>query len=967
MCFYYELCLALILLCFAVTASAATIPMDKSFISSLDGTWRFKLEQAKLPAASLVEGQTPHPVEITETFEQFYKTDYKENSNWHDMNVPSNWEMAGYSPATYWNPDTASAEFRRLFTVPASWKGRVVKINFDGVQNGAEIWVNGQPVSVTEPSWGRDNYHESGWTAWQADLTPVVKFGETNLLAIRVTKNTKSSNLDSGDYYFLGGLYRPVTLFSVPATHVSDLTITTHLLPDNKAQVKIVAAVAGSDPSRVSIKLEGHDPITAEVKDGKVELTQIVSKPKLWSAEYPNLYNLDVTLKDAGGKAVESVTRRVGIREVTIKDGIFYVNGKIVKLAGICRHDLSANEGCAVGPDLWHKDLTLMKAANINSIRTSHYPYGTGFYDMCDEMGFYVIDELPYCWCPTDTDELTPAYAQRARETIIRDKNHACVIIWGIGNENKPGRNLQVVADIVKSLDTTRPRLVSEQPADRYGVELDDAHYTPPGNVQKAANDKARRALWPKVYTENPNVWDVRFGADYGCLDIWGEVIKRTWDVIWKSDGIPGTYLWEWQDRAVADKCPTKLYQFDPATGINYVKVKGLVDSHRNVRPDYYQLKMATSPVQVANKIDLKSQPGKAVLDITNHYSFTDLSELKANWRLTKDGKLVKSGTAKLKLAPRSSGRVALALPEGLASKADTLRIDFDHPQGWNVVTYQFALRSKTAKSALDSHLPDGLGFPRLNLVSKVTAHDPATWIRIYRTRYQLANVKTDPVGPAALTETLLANVRSMDADIVCGDASMLPENPTPGDAQKAKVTLPTAGQVVGRVHAEYAAGKFSYKIEWTGEKAEIEELGWVFDMPKAFDHFSWDRKAMWSYYPEKHIGRPTGTALPDTMNVHLTNITRPDAFDFNSTKYNCNWASLTDAKGQGLRLQFAAKERQQVRGGLGLDGGYSLIVNKQCSPPRDISTNCVPDLYLELKPGDVIEGSFKLGSNKTK
>jgi len=557
MCFHNELCFALTLLCFAV---AATIPMDKSFISSLDGTWRFKLEATESPAASLTEGQAPHPVESAKTFEPFYESSYEENADWHDMNVPSNWEMAGYSPATYWNPDKASAEFRRTFTVPASWEGRLIKINFYGVQNGAEVWVNGQPVSVTEPSWGRANYHESGWTAWQADITPVAKFGENNLLAIRVTKLTKSAPLDSGDYYFLGGVYRPVTLFSVPATHISDLTITTHLLPGNKAQVKVVAAVAGSDLSSISIKLEGQDAVAAVVKDGSAELTQIVSRPKLWSAEYPNLYGLDVALKDAGGKAVESLTRRVGIREVTIKNGILLVNGQIVKLAGICRHDVSATEGCAVWPDLWRKDLTLMKAANINSVRTSHYPYGTGFYDMCDEMGFYVIDELPYCWCPTDTDDLTPAYAQRARETIARDKNHACVIIWGIGNENKPGKNLQVVADIVKGLDTTRPRLVSEMPADKYGVELDDAHYTPPEDIAKAANDKKRRAVWPKIYTENPNVWDVRFGADYGCLEAWGEVIKRTWDVVWKSDGIPGSYLWEWQDRAVADLCPTKLY-----------------------------------------------------------------------------------------------------------------------------------------------------------------------------------------------------------------------------------------------------------------------------------------------------------------------------------------------------------------------------------------------------------------------
>lgn len=958
------LCLGVAMMSISTTVAAAIVPSQPDFVTSLNGKWRFKLEKADASTARLSEGQAIHPVESFETFDPFYTLDYKENSDWHDFTVPGNWEMAGYSPATYWNPDNACGEFRHEFKVPAQWKGRAVRVNFDGVQNGAEVWVNGKPVSVTEPSWGRDNYHESGWTAWQADITSAVKFGETNLLAIRVTKLTKSANLDSGDYYFLGGVYRPVTLFSVPLTHVSDLTITTHLLPGNKAQVKVVASVVGSDPSSVSIQLGGHDAVSAEVKDGSVELSQIVPKPKLWSAEQPNLYDLQVVLKDSAGKAIENITRRVGIREVTIKDGVLFVNGKIVKLAGICRHDLSANEGCAVGPDLWRKDLTLMKAANINSVRTSHYPYGTGFYDMCDEMGFYVIDELPYCWCPTDTDDLTPAYAQRARETIARDKNHACVIIWGIGNENKPGKNLQVVADIVKSLDTTRPRLVSEMPADKYGVELDDAHYTPPENVQKAADDKKRRALWPKVYTENPNVWDVRFGADYGCLDEWGEVIKRTWDVIWKADGIPGTYLWEWQDRAVADKCPTKLYQFDPATGINYVKVKGLVDSHRNVRPDYYHLKMACSPVQISNKIDLKSQPGSVVLDITNHYSFTDLSEIKANWRLTKEGKLVKSGTSRLKLAPRSVGKVVLALPEGLLSKADTLRIDFDHPQGWNVVSAQFALSRPKAVQAMDAKLPDGLLFPELNLVAKSTVHDAATWLRIHRYRARMNNIKIAPVGPPTELQTPLRDGCTLDADIVFGETSTLPDcKPEPGN--NAKLDAPELEKPVGHIHAEFVNGEFSYKIDWTGAKADIEELGWIFDMPKDFDRFSWKREALWSVYPDKHIGRPEGTALPDSANVHLTDITRPDAFDFNSTKYHCDWATLTDAKGQGLRVEFDPKDRHQVRGGFGQNGTYELIVNKQCSPPSDISSNCVPDLYLSLSAGDKIEGSFKVGSNK--
>src|SRR5262249_51472073 len=151
---------------------------------------------------------------------------------------------------------------------------------------------------------------------------------------------------------------------------------------------------------------------------------------------------LTVELKDGRRRTLETVTRRIGIREVTATNSVLLVNGVPVKLAGVCRHDLSANEGTAVGPDLWRRDILLMKSANINAIRTSHYPYGAGFYDLCDELGMYVMDELPYCWCPTDDPETTPAFEQRARETVRRDKNHPSVIIWAIGNENKLGHNL---------------------------------------------------------------------------------------------------------------------------------------------------------------------------------------------------------------------------------------------------------------------------------------------------------------------------------------------------------------------------------------------------------------------------------------------------------------------------------------------------------------------------------------------
>jgi beta-galactosidase len=284
-----------------------------------------------------------------------------------------------------------------------------------------------------------------------------------------------------------------------------------------------------------------------------------VTHPRLWSAEFPNLYALSVELKGPDGRVRERVTRKVGIREVSIKDGVFCVNRVPVKLVGICRHDVYPTLGTAINAGVWRKDLTLMKAANFNAIRTSHYPYGSGFYDLCDEMGFYVLDEEPFCWVDCGDTNLTPGFAQRARETVRRDKNHPCVVIWGVGNENRPGTNSTLAAHLTRQLDPTRPRLVSSRKAEEAGanVEFDDAHYVTPAQIHKAEHD-ARRAKWPMIYTENPNVWEERNGPDYGELDLWRPVIQRTWDELWQDDHVTGTFLWEWQDRAVADKCPTK-------------------------------------------------------------------------------------------------------------------------------------------------------------------------------------------------------------------------------------------------------------------------------------------------------------------------------------------------------------------------------------------------------------------------
>jgi beta-galactosidase len=933
---------------FVPLRAAIPIPAEEQYTNSLDGTWRFKLEQAPPPPRFLGPSGGPIPIISPLTIEPFFKPDYREDTNWRDLSVPGNWEMAGFSPATYHQPDNASGWYRLKFNVPAQWKGRLVKINFDGVQNGCEIWCNGQPVPVDESSWGRTNYHESGWTAWQADLTSAIKFGQTNLLALRVTKNTKSVECDTGDFFLLGGVYRPVTLFSMPPSHLCDLTVQTKLLPDDQAEVMVVAQLSSATKgSKVSMLLEGHLVMEGEPDAGEqVELKQIVLHPKLWSSEFPNLYALSVDLKNADGQVVEHTTRQIGIREISFQNGVFCVNNVPVKLVGICRHDIYPTLGSAINEAVWKQDLILMKTANFNAIRTSHYPDGAGFYDLCDKMGFYVLDEEPFCWVNCSDPALTPAFAQRARETVQRDKNHPCVVIWGIGNENKPGPDNALAAKITRQIDPTRPRLISCQRADEgtTPVEFDDEHYVTPERIHKAELD-ARRAKWPMIYSENPNVWDVRNGPDYGSLDMWEAVIDRTWAELWQDDHVTGTFLWEWQDRAVADKCPTKYYYFYPNTGINLVKVKGVVDGFRNLRPEYYHIKMAQSPIAIGNKLEATTDA--VMLEVTNRYSFTDLSQLHMTWSLSQSSQTLSGGIARLSLPPRSHGQVRLSLPAGALAESDTLRLDIDHPGGWNVATYQFFLKP-VSHPAPRVQAISGVMFPQFNLVTGKVVQDEAGkgWKRLVRASGQLVNLKVQKAGgspttmdEAALLATPFADVRSVDADVV----------------------LQAGAIATGHVHAELADGKMSFSFIWSGEKSDIYDLGWIFRVPKGIDRFSWSRQSVWSYYPPDHIGRPTGTATPDSTRVELTKVNRPDAFDFNSTKFNCDWASLTDAEGRGLCVVFSSEQRQDVRGGFAPDGSCTLIVNRCYSPPRDISSSIVPDLYTVLKKGDQVAGNFQV------
>jgi hypothetical protein len=221
-------------------------------------------------------------------------------------------------------------------------------------------------------------------------------------------------------------------------------------------------------------------------------------------------------------------------------------------------------------------------------------------------------------------------------------------------------------------------------------------------------------------------------------------------------------------------------------------------------------------------------------------------------------------------------------------------------------------------------------------------------------------------VDDTALYSTPLADVKSVDADI---QMDVVPAanggNKKVGKAAQREAVSAAESQNVGHVHVQFSDGHFAYLVNWKNPKAgHVQELGWAFVMPKSADHFSWHRQAYWSYYPPDQIGRAQGTATPDSADQQLTKLSRVDAFDFNSTKYHCDWASLADQAGNGLVIICNPQDRQQCRGGIESDG-YDLVVNKQCSPPEDLSSGDVPDLYMTLSGGGSAGAQFTVAATQ--
>ncbi|NHC16596.1 glycoside hydrolase family 2 TIM barrel-domain containing protein, partial [Motilibacter deserti] len=376
-----------------------------------------------------------------------------------------------FAPTRY-NP---VGQYRRTMTLPAGWDGRRTFLHFDGVESAFYVWVNGQKVG----------YRESSFDSSEFDITKYLHAGK-NSIAVEVYRWSDGSWLEDQDMIRLAGIFRSVYLMSTPQVHLRDFRVRTPLSEDYTAAAVDVdvslrdyqGGAAGDysveamlydaaekpvwdSPLSIPVDMDTDEPGEDQAGSGK----KAVPAPKLWSAEHPNLYTTVLQVKDGSGAVIETVSSRTGLREIRMDEDrhVMLVNGKLLSIRGVNRHEMSPENGRAVTRAEMVEDISIMKRNNINAVRTSHYPNNPIWYELADEYGLYVLDETNLEThgaresIPTGHPELTANVLQRIQDMVHRDKNHPSVIIWSLGNEAGYGTNFDKMYDWVKSYDPMRP------------------------------------------------------------------------------------------------------------------------------------------------------------------------------------------------------------------------------------------------------------------------------------------------------------------------------------------------------------------------------------------------------------------------------------------------------------------------------------------------------------------------------
>ena len=637
---------------------------------SLNGQWKFHW----------VKKPSDRPVD-------FYKTDY-DVSNWVDIEVPGNWELQGFGLPIYTNikyvfptnpPFIDHAynpvgSYRKEFQVSKDWDGKDIFIHFGGVRSAMYLWVNGQYVG----------YNEGSKTPAEFEITKYLKTGK-NSISVEVYRWADASYMEDQDFWRLSGMDREVFLYARDKATLYDFTVKSGLnnLYENGV-FDLALEFGNSNPStkglNISSKLmDGDIEVLSfnkqiEIAKGKIRTVNfegLVENVKPWSAEVPNLYTLAITWKDDKNKVVESTAIKVGFRSVEIKNSLLLVNGKPIYLKGVNLHDHDEKLGHTISEELTLLDLQILKRNNINAIRCSHYPKNPFFYQLCDQYGFYVIDEAniethgmgatnqgldknlkQQAKHPAYLPEWKEMHLDRTIRMFERDKNFPSIIIWSLGNEAGNGENFFATYDWLKEKDKTRP--VQYEGATKYtNTDIYAPMYERIHQMIKYAENDPQK---PYIQCEYAHA----MGNSVGNL-------QDYWDVMEKYDMLQGGFIWDWVDQGLLTKNENnqKYWAYGGDFGAAHLQndqnfcLNGIINADRTAHPALHEVK------KVYQFIKFKTSDASAgKVEIYNGYEFINLDGFDFIWTLKKNGLTEKTGSIDGSgIAPRTSKEFTIDLP----------------------------------------------------------------------------------------------------------------------------------------------------------------------------------------------------------------------------------------------------------------------------------------------------------------
>ena len=611
-------------------------------IVSLDGQWLF--HWSRNPEERAVD---------------FYREDY-DVSSWGKIKVPGNWQTQGYGTPIYTNieypfqrnrPSVTSeppkdwtayenrnpvGQYVTYFDVSKDMLSKNLILHFGGVHSAMYLWVNGQKVG----------YSQNSMSPAEFDVTSYLREGK-NKLAVEVYRWSDGSYLEDQDMWRLSGIFREVQLWVRPLVHIADYHVTA--MPDkdySRAEVKTTVSLCNAGKTSAKnlqtvLLLNGR-----EVKGGlkqlaagdttTVQMTSLIDKPQLWSAETPHLYPFSLELREADGTVVEHFDYHLGVKKVEVVGEVFKINGQNVKLRGVNRHDHHPVTGRWVDDATYEQDLRLMKQANVNFLRTSHYPDREYLYELCDRWGIYVMDEANqeshgYGYANQEMGEdpaWKDAHVDRAESLVKRDFNHPCVILWSLGNEGGIGPNIQAMYDKVCELDSTRPPFYDCHT--RYSA-LHDFGYPAPDELRSEAVKETEKPMIAREYAH-------AMGNSMGNL-------LEYWDVIYADSSIVGAAIWDWVDQGLLKKDGNVAFwayggDYGDKPNLDAFCINGLLAPDRTPHPHYYEVQYVYQPLQFVQEGDS--------IRIVNRNFFTSIDQYEYYCEVYHNGELVTGEPAKI-------------------------------------------------------------------------------------------------------------------------------------------------------------------------------------------------------------------------------------------------------------------------------------------------------------------------------